>query len=416
MKLEQEFANVSLTQFLEQIDSQEFYWIIKRLSGNDTGLTGGHQVGMYLPRKFFREVFPEICTTHKHNPYSLIKECYFPNHDYRAENVRAIYYNSKYFPELGLKKKYDEFRLTAWGGKQSPIQQHESTGSTCLLAARKTSSGSIESVCWVASSLEEEILIEGWLGDEVEPGRFYNKKTYDTIPSYEEFEYELPENWFLKFPPGKEIFSKVMELVPRESWMKSIDELLLHRREIEFKIFKEIENREVLPHIEKGFSSVDDFIKYSHSISNRRKSRTGTSLELNLENIFRDEKLVFDTQATTENKKKPDFLFPSQAAYHDKQFPESKIHMLAAKTCCKDRWRQMITEAERISTKHLFTLQEGVSENQLNEMYDSNVILVVPKTKIKSFPKSYRDKILNLEGFVKFIIESQADTNGPNFT
>ena len=56
--------------------------------------------------------------------------------------------------------------------------------------------------------------------------------------------------------------------------------------------------------------TVNEFIKYSHSVSNRRKSRTGNSLELNLESIFRYEDLSFETQAITELKKKPDFLFP----------------------------------------------------------------------------------------------------------
>lgn len=47
------FRNLSLTRFLEEIEHNRFSWIVKRLSGNDTGLTGGHQAGLYLPRVFF---------------------------------------------------------------------------------------------------------------------------------------------------------------------------------------------------------------------------------------------------------------------------------------------------------------------------------------------------------------------------
>jgi len=47
-------------------------------------------------------------------------------------------------------------------------------------------------------------------------------------------------------------------------------------------------------------------------------------------------------------------------------------------TTCKDRWRQVINEADRIPEKHLFTLQPTISKNQLREMTDEKVHLVVP--------------------------------------
>ena len=81
--------------------------------------------------------------------------------------------------------------------------------------------------------------------------------------------------------------------------------------------------------------------------------------------------------------------------------------MLASKTCCKDRWRQVINEADRIKHKHLFTLQEGVSVNQLDEIYQHGIILVVPEPTKKSFPAKYRQKIMNLTGFVDLIKHSQ---------
>jgi hypothetical protein len=254
--------------------------------------------------------------------------------------------------------------------------------------------------------VEEENIIESWLGEEVEPGRFCMKQH---IPSVEEEKkLELPSEWFKQFPPGREIFGFVMDLLPRSKWKKSIDNLLLKRRELEFQIFEQIEQAEVLPQVQTGFSTVDEFIKLAHSVSNRRKSRTGTSLELNLESIFTDEKISFETQVVTENRKKPDFLFPSGKAYHAPEFPDLKLHMLASKTCCKDRWRQVLNEADRIFPKHLFTLQQGVSGYQLQEMKDNNVALVIPKPHLFSFPKEWRKSIFTLEGFVDFIRIQQA--------
>ena len=77
--------------------------------------------------------------------------------------------------------------------------------------------------------------------------------------------------------------------------------------------------------------------------------------------------------------------------------------MLAAKTCCKDRWRQVIHEAERITPKHLFTLQEGISAQQLTEMEEYKVVVVTPRPNIKAFPKEWQPKILDLTAFLNIV-------------
>jgi hypothetical protein len=61
--------------------------------------------------------------------------------------------------------------------------------------------------------------------------------------------------------------------------------------------------------------------------------------------------------------------------------------MLAVKTTCRDRWRQILNEADRIGTKHLLTLQEGVSENQYQEMAQAHVRLFVPEPLMIRYPK-----------------------------
>lgn len=176
---------------------------------------------------------------------------------------------------------------------------------------------------------------------------------------------------------------------------------MLKRREHEFNLFKLVEYHHTYPLISNGFSDVEEFIKLANSISNRRKSRSGRSLELHLENIFREEGLnTFGTQCVTEGNKKPDFLFPDCSSYHNPAYPPEKLRMLAVKTTVKDRWRQILNEANKIETLHLFTLQAGVSENQYREMKEENVLLVVPKRIHKSFPESIRNEIYSLESFI----------------
>jgi hypothetical protein len=396
----------ALTRFLESLIEEQWYYAVKRLSGNDTGLTGGHQSGVYLPRWFFEYAIPSICRKDIHNPREVVSEVDFVNEDTIVKNVQAIYYNSKFHPTLGLKKKYDEFRITGWGGSGScPLQHPDNTGSLIVIAVKNVD-GVYKGLSWVSGSEQEDELIESWVGYDVLPGEVYGphkserrnaaKESIDLVDQV-----FLPE-WSIDFPSGEAIFKRVAAAIPKQADI-SYDQLLLLRRDLEFTVFAKIEESHVLPQIQEGFESVDAFIVYSLGVANRRKSRTGKSLELNLAQLFRDAQLQFAEQAVTENRKKPDFLFPSQLAYNDETFPASKLHMMAAKTCCKDRWRQVLSEADRISEKHLFTLQEGVSANQFAEMRAGGICLVVPEPHKSKYPASIRTDLINLSGFISFI-------------
>jgi len=193
---------------------------------------------------------------------------------------------------------------------------------------------------------------------------------------------------------------KAIELKPQ--LLKTVpDKRLLSRRDCEFELFLSIEKYWTLPQIEKGFESVDDFIKLANSVANRRKARAGRSLEIQAKTIFEEEGLFsFAHDQVSEGKKRPDFLFPSIEAYRDPSFSEKNLRMLAAKTTCKDRWRQVLSEADRIPVKHLLTLQEGVSLNQFKEMEQEGVVLVVPEPLHKSYPETIRPKLETLATFI----------------
>lgn len=78
---------------------------------------------------------------------------------------------------------------------------------------------------------------------------------------------------------------------------------------------------------------------------------------------------------------------------------------LAAKTTCKDRWRQVINEANRLrdKPKYLCTLQQGISATQMDEMQEENVILVVPKPYITTYPRDRQDRIWTLAQFIDYV-------------
>ena len=183
------------------------------------------------------------------------------------------------------------------------------------------------------------------------------------------------------------------------------DKKLLDWTDMEYKLFRAIEYARYGRIISNGFPSVEEFINTANAVLNRRKSRAGKSLENHLSAIFTKNKLQYKAQAVTEGNKKPDFIFPSQEAYHDPSFSTDKLISLAAKTTCKDRWRQVINEANRLrdKPKYLCTLQQGISATQMDEMQEENVILVVPKPYITTYPRDRQDRIWTLAQFIDYV-------------
>jgi type II restriction enzyme len=185
------------------------------------------------------------------------------------------------------------------------------------------------------------------------------------------------------------------------------DETLLKWIDIEYQLFKVFENDRYGERIRVPFKTVEELIECANTILNRRKSRAGKSLEHHLAEMFGVFNLKFESQVVTEDNKRPDFIFPGSKFYRDNSFNVSNLIFLASKTTCKDRWRQILNEADRIEEKHLFTLQQGISMNQLNEMYGCKVKLVVPKPYISSYPEKFRSNIMTLNDFIGFVKSKQ---------
>jgi hypothetical protein len=156
-------------------------------------------------------------------------------------------------------------------------------------------------------------------------------------------------------------------------------------------------------------ADVDGFLSFSLSVQNRRKSRAGLALENHLEALFKAQLLCFDRGKETENKNKPDFLFPGQAEYRNPAFPAARLTMLGAKSTLKDRWRQVLSEATRINTKHLLTLEPGLSTNQTDEMQAKRLQLVVPAGIRKSYTDVQRGWLMDVQSFVQLVRTRQSN-------
>lgn len=395
-----------LTYFSDWISSktsEDWQIYIKRLSANDTGLTGGHQVGIYIPKEVVKRVMPSVTDKSNKNPECFLR-AQVSSHSFPEQNLRCVYYNNKHFE--GTR---DEHRITQWntGVSGNPVQDPENTGALVFFAFRMAgeSYNSDFIDIWVCKTLEEEEYIENKIG-EIIPGNWTLTKgdvvfggLAQTIAT-QESNVNVPDGWIHTFPTGLEIISHLTQFFKLKK--TTPDDLIIERRELEYRLFRQVEELHVLSSVQAGFNSVDDFMLLANSVSNRRKSRSGNSLEIHLEILFKQFDLQnFSKQCITEGKKKPDFIFPSCAQYHDLNFPAENLRMLAVKTTCKDRWRQVLNEANRIDQIHLFTLQEGVSPNQLQEMTDENVKLVVPLPLHAKYPTEVRKQLITLGEFIE---------------
>lgn len=210
-----------------------------------------------------------------------------------------------------------------------------------------------------------------------------------------------------KFPKTAEFSAFARQSVGLSS-LDGADTILMAWMEKEEALFRILEHHIVAERLRQGFGEdVDSFIKFSLSVHNRRKSRVGHALENHLEQVFREHAITCSRGKMTENRAKPDFVFPSITHYHDAGFPAIRLTMLGVKSTCKDRWRQVLAEAARIEKKHLFTLEPGISENQTNEMAENKLTLVLPKSLHNSYKPTQQASLMQLEHFIELARERQ---------
>jgi type II restriction enzyme len=366
------------------------------ITANDTGATGSHQSGFYIPKTSFN-IFFDSPGVKGSNSEKFLKIKW--QNDFITEN-RAIYYGQ------GTR---NEYRLTRFG-RGFPFLEDEYIGSL-LIITKKTEEN------YEAFILSNDEDIEGFLDNFgmspvdtnslIEKGDQSIQGDLGTLIS--DFLSTLPTT----FPDTTIIANEARSICTQLNNVTDVmvklnpDQSMLNWLKTEFELFKKIEIHYYSDQLTHPFTSVDQFIEKANSILNRRKSRAGQSLEHHLDTIFKSNNLRFSHPGRTEGNRKPDFIFPGNDEYHDVEFNHDKLIFLGAKTTCKDRWRQILDEASKIPCKHLFTLQQGISKNQLDEMYESEVRLVVPLEYKSTYPVEYRDKILSLKEFMSYTREKQ---------
>ena len=336
----------------------------KFLAANDTGLTNAHQAGIYISKTSIPILFsePGMKGTNK-DRYVKIKW-----HDGTVTDSRFIYYGT------GTR---NEYRITRFG-RGFPFLRPDYTGALFILVR-------CDAEDYQGFVLNTDDEIEQFLG-----AFSLTPAETDTLIDPRQAPGETKENLLI----DRYIASLTAEF-------PSSEEMAMTAREINDAVFGHSDL--VVTNPDKKLLEWTD----AEYRINRRKSRAGKSLEHHLAAVFDANSLLYTPQAVTEGNKRPDFLFPSQAAYHNNSFPTDKLISLAAKTTCKDRWRQVLNEADRLrgKTKFLCTLQQGISETQMDEMQAEKVTLVVPKPYIDTYPPKKKENIWTLSRFVAYVKE-----------
>lgn len=366
------------------------------ITGNDTGTTGSHQAGFYIPKCASKLLFdkPGIKGENKEKTVKIVWQ-----NDFITESCM------KYYGQ-GTR---NEYRITRFG-RNFPFLQDENVGDLLILI--KLTEEDYEG--YVLSS--DEDIDDFFATFNLAPDETNQLIDVDVLIKPDEKIRQLLQdfiNQFDSFPETKQMalgarqcFNKAYK-IDEDSIVNNPDNILLNWIDTEFKLFRFMEEKIYANIISTPFENIDAFVKTANEVLNRRKSRAGKSLEHHMADIFTVNKLIFEEQAITEDNKKPDFIFPDGECYHNMAFPTDDLTVLGAKTTCKDRWRQVLTEADRVERKYLFTLQQGISKNQLKEMHDSKLTLVVPNKYISSFPSEYQNEIKDLAGFINIVKEKQ---------
>jgi len=387
--------NVAEAVNLVQQGNKAFF---KFIAANETGDTGGHQCGFYIPKDFLSEAFETPCVkgTNQDKTVRILWN------GATETQSRFVYYG---------KGTRNEARITNFG-RGFEFLKSDYTGAIVVFI--KESDNVYHSFVFNSEEEIDEFLGCLGLGPTDANKLIQAEAVSPTIQEQQAFAAFI-SGLSGQFPSSVEMSAAARKIenavYDHAEYVKSKpDKKLLSWSDVEYRLFRAVENHRYGDTVSHGFSSVEDFLKMANTLLNSRKSRAGKSLEHHLAALFTGNDLEFEEQVVTEGNKKPDFIFPSSVAYHDATFDDSRLVFLAAKTTCKDRWRQILNEADRFKgkTKYLCTLQQGMTTKQINEMTEEKVILVVPKPYIGDYPEDKRAGILSVDEFIQKVKSTQS--------
>ena len=363
------------------------------LTGNDCGVTGSHQAGFLIAKSAWPLMFPVKPERGDGTLENLKRYAHIFWHGGSERETDSVF---TYY-RRGTR---DEFRLTRFGRGFDRLNE-ECTGDLLVLCLDSTQGAVWTYHAWTLQTDED---ISTFL-DAFGMGPGDTNSLLATRPQAEASLLEVMTDWAgtLEDFPGTDLMAETARALAGRFFpeIEDPDRLITRWISLEYDLFRVVENFFYQDVVRYGFPDTEAFLACAQTLLQRRKARAGKSLEKHLSCLFTQAGLRFSEQAVTELNKKPDFVFPGITEYHRAAPHSGNVIVLGAKTTCKDRWRQIITEADRVDTHYLFTLQQGISRAQLAEMRDARVQLVVPRENIVTFPAECREALMTTSQFIE---------------
>ena len=363
--------------------------LLKFISPNDTGTTGSHQAGFYLPKTAWQMYTPHPPLDGRNDKHEVTINW---QGDIETQSVVTWYGRST----------RSEYRLTRFG-RDFPFLKDDYVGSLLIFIPIDISTFQAyvldldEDIDEVQAALGIEI-VDRW---GVYGGMLAEGEGRDEClrRSFDDFKYGLDD-----FPSGddfsEETRTALLRCIPDfADW--NPDDKLIKGRDAEYDLFKLVEQSICGPIVERGFSSIDEFVSAANSITNRRRARAGRSFENHIGFILDDASIPFEHQPKIDGN--PDFIIPSADAYHNQDYPTDKLFVVGAKTTSRERWRQLLDEGRRVPRKYFMTLQPNMSKRQFDAIVAANVRLIVPASLHNGYPVKGTGSANGLLSVHKFI-------------
>lgn len=191
---------------------------------------------------------------------------------------------------------------------------------------------------------------------------------------FEQLKQYIPSNDTLCALAAEKVISNVSEEGIKENFSGFIDKM---NNEVyaQYLIHEEREGDVILkaniPSIKRLFFEMNAFFM---SLSQSRKSRAGAAFEFIIRSLFKKLHYPFSEQVVIDGAQ-PDFVLPSEEYFRSR--PLDCI-IFTAKRTLRERWRQVVTEANKGYGFFLATIDDKVSLKQLQNMAAHKVYLVVP--------------------------------------
>ncbi len=260
----------------------------------------------------------------------------------------------------------------------------------------------------------------------------YSKIIKDSRENFFPTPYDLVYSCFEKlgfFKKNPSFFVKnasyIIEKIRDEAWNTYLPIERKFMSETLAKLISEdeIKDKKPLEAIEWFIDSFPQEI-YELSLSNTqsRRSRAGKEFEAIIELILIGSGISLDSQGNIGKKyfadkglsKLVDIIVPGVIEYTE---DKSEVILISAKTTLRERWQEVPEEMSRTGAKEMFlvTLDETISSNVLNSLYEANIRVTTTKN-IKNKYYANNKRVLDFEKLLEICILANKNRSNYKFS